>query len=306
MFTLRSGAIRLFRLFGIEVYLHWWWFLAAAYEVTARKGLYDSLAWNFAEYVALFAIVTLHEYGHALACRQTGGQTHDIILWPLGGIASVSVPQRPGAELWTVVAGPLVNAVLAPVFYGLFLLALAQGLGDSLPNLVVFLYSLAVMNLFLLGFNLLPIYPLDGGQILRALLWFKLGRVRSLRTAALLGLIILPIGVLWRLMNHADPTWTVIMALFIGQSCWSGLRHAKIIRVLESLPRHRGVACPTCHIAPPGGPMWACPHCGNRFDPFSTNAVCPHCQKAMPAVSCVHCGAGHPIATWRTDEPPVL
>src|SRR3954454_24912569 len=110
-----GGTIRLFKFSGIQVYLHFSWFLIAAYEFTQRKGLYASPIWAALEYVALFAIVLLHEFGHALACRQTGGVADRIVLWPLGGIAFVNPPRRPGAMLWSIAAGPLVNVILLPL-----------------------------------------------------------------------------------------------------------------------------------------------------------------------------------------------
>ena len=97
-------AIRLFRFAGIDVYLHWSWFLVALSR-SSRARKYGSLAWNVLEYLALFVIVLLHEFGHALACRQVGGRANEIVLWPLGGVAYVarrSVPaprcgaSRPG------------------------------------------------------------------------------------------------------------------------------------------------------------------------------------------------------------------
>jgi Zn-dependent protease len=74
------GAFRIFQAFGINVWIHWSWFLVAAYELETRKSAYRSPAWNIAEYLALFCIVLLHEFGHALACKQTGGQANEIIL----------------------------------------------------------------------------------------------------------------------------------------------------------------------------------------------------------------------------------
>ena len=92
-----SGSFRLFKVFGISVYMHWSWLLVAFFEIQYRVNLYSSQAWNVAEYVALFGIVLLHEFGHALACRSVGGQANQIVLWPLGGIAFVNPPARPGA-----------------------------------------------------------------------------------------------------------------------------------------------------------------------------------------------------------------
>ena len=94
-----KGCFRLFNLAGITVLIHWSWFLVAAIEVEGRSGRYSSLTWNVLEYLALFLIVLLHEFGHALACRQVGGTANRIMLWPLGGVAFVDPPQRPGAQL---------------------------------------------------------------------------------------------------------------------------------------------------------------------------------------------------------------
>ena len=88
--------------------------------------------WNI---LALFLIVLIHEFGHQLACRSVGGQTHDIVLWPLGGVAYVSPPQRPGAQLWSIAAGPLVNVVLIPVFSVLVSVSSHLGWYDTHPDL---------------------------------------------------------------------------------------------------------------------------------------------------------------------------
>ncbi|MEX2045048.1 MAG: hypothetical protein WD941_06820, partial [Opitutus sp.] len=97
-----SGSIRLFHVSGIHVFLHWSWFVVAVIQLTYRRSHYSSIAWTIAEYLALFLIVLLHEFGHSLACRQTGGQANEIVLWPLGGVAFVSPPPRPGAMLWSI------------------------------------------------------------------------------------------------------------------------------------------------------------------------------------------------------------
>jgi len=85
MASTREGSIHLFRFSGVDVFLHWSWFLVAVIEIKHRTGLYSSLAWNVAEYLSLFLIVLLHEFGHAMACRQVGGIANQIVLWPLGG-----------------------------------------------------------------------------------------------------------------------------------------------------------------------------------------------------------------------------
>src|SRR3984957_5841860 len=110
-----KGSFKIFRLFGISVYVHWLWFVFAYFAIKYRTHVYSSPIFNVLEYLSLFLIVLMHEFGHQLACRQVGGSTRDIVLWPLGGIAYVSPPQRPGAQLWSIAAGPLVNVVLIPV-----------------------------------------------------------------------------------------------------------------------------------------------------------------------------------------------
>src|SRR5579872_4091865 len=155
----RTG-FRLFEFLGVTVYLHWSWLIIAIIEIQNRRGDYHSIAWNIAEYVALFAIVLMHEYGHALACKSVGGKADRIVLWPLGGLAFVDPPQRPGPYLWSIAAGPLVNVVLLPITIGALIAARGSPAAD-------FLNVIADINLGLLIFNILPIYPLDGGQILR-------------------------------------------------------------------------------------------------------------------------------------------
>src|SRR5207253_11015169 len=130
----RKGSFQLFRFAGIDVFLHWSWFVVAAFEISARGRRYPSIAWNIAEYLALFLIVTLHEYGHALACRQVGGTANQIVLWPMGGVAYVDPPPRPGATLWSIVAGPLVNLVLLPLLSLLGWLSRSLGWAEALPN----------------------------------------------------------------------------------------------------------------------------------------------------------------------------
>ena len=172
----RQGSIRLFNFSGIDVFLHWSWFLVAAFEISNRNGSYSSRGWNVLEYLALFGIVMLHEFGHALACRQVGGIANQIVLWPLGGVAYVNPPPRAGATLWSIAAGPLVNVVFIPVLYTIGMLSRSLGDGQTLQDVRVLVHSVWIINLVLLGFNLLPVYPLDGGQIFRSLLWFMLGR----------------------------------------------------------------------------------------------------------------------------------
>ncbi len=222
-----SGSIRLFRWSGITVYLHWTWFIVAYFELVNRVNQYQSPVWNVLEYLALFGIVLLHEFGHALACRQVGGTADQIMLWPLGGVAYVNPPPRPGALLWSIAAGPLVNLVLVPLTIGAFVLAAFLRWSESFPDLYHFVLSLTVLNAVLLVFNLLPVYPLDGGQILHALLWFVCGRARSLFVVSAIGVI--GVGALVGLSVLLEDWWLALVALFCGWRVWIGFRTARAL-----------------------------------------------------------------------------
>ena len=298
----RQGSIHLFRFAGIDVFLHWSWFLVAAYEISNRGRSYTSLTWNALEYLALFFIVMLHEYGHALACRQVGGKANQIMLWPLGGVAYVNPPPRPGATLWSIAAGPLVNVALLFVFSPLgIILDRSMGLARTVPDAHSFLVALLVINLVLLGFNLLPIYPLDGGQILRCLLWFVIGNARSLMAAAVIGFV--GVAGLLLLAAWTHSVWIGILSLFILSSCWQGLRQAQALYRLAGLPRHEGFACPSCKNAPPVGKFWKCGRCAEPFDTFQTRAVCPHCATQVAVTTCPDCRAQSPLGDWIVGVP---
>jgi Zn-dependent protease len=293
-----KGSFRLFTLAGIGVYVHWSWFLVAVILFQYRTHEYSSPVWNAAEYLSLFLIVLIHEFGHQLACRSVGGKTHDIVLWPLGGVAYVSPPERPGAQLWSIAAGPLVNVVLVPI---LTVLLLSLGGQPSLYGVEPgefskFLNSIWWLNIGLLIFNLMPIYPLDGGQILRSLLWFIVGRANSLLAASIIGFF--GVGLLVLLAIFLQSIWIGIMAAFILMNCWSGLMHARALARIAKIPRRAGFACPSCRTAPPLGALWRCGKCGQQFDIFLTTGTCPHCGAQFNTTHCLDCGIASPISEW--------
>jgi Zn-dependent protease len=308
----RRGSFHLFQLAGINVYLHWSWFIVAYLVIKFRTGLYSSPVWNVLEYLALFLIVLIHEFGHQLACRQVGGKTHDIILFPFGGVAYVSPPQRPGAQLWSIAAGPLVNVALVPILtVFLLLLGGSPSLQGVEPNeYAEFLNNIWFINLCLLIFNLMPIYPLDGGQILRSLLWFPFGRANSLLAASIIGFIgvtgLLLFAVLLFLLlpNKIQSVWLGAISVLILMNCWGGLRQARALSRLAKMPRRDGFACPECKTAPPIGAIWRCGKCGSPFDTFATLGVCPHCGTQFNATQCLDCGSMRPISEWMPSPPP--
>ena len=292
----RQGSFHLFRFAGVDVFLHWSWFLVALYEINYRRALYSSLLWNVLEYVALFVIVLLHEFGHSLACRSVGGQANQIVLWPLGGVAYVSPPPRPGAMLWSIAAGPLVNVMLFPI---LTLVAVATGAlhwDVDLPSHLLFIRSIWLTNLVLLIFNMLPVYPLDGGQILRSLLWFAVGRAQSLLVTSIIGFV--GVVALVGVALLARSIWLGVIAVFILLNCWGGLLQARALARAAKAARHDGFACPACKTSPPVGNFWLCGRCRKAFDTFATRAVCPHCGEQFPATRCLDCGEMRPFNEW--------
>ena len=317
-----SGAIRLFQFRGITVYMHWSWLLVAVFEISMRSGAYSSFTWNVLEYLALFGIVTMHEFGHAFACRSVGGRAAEILLWPFGGVAIVDPPPLPGATLWSIAAGPLVNVALSPILGGLALLISAA----ASSNVHAFLRSLTFINVGLLMFNLLPVYPLDGGQILGALLWFVLGRARSMIVTAIIGLAGV-VGIAWLALSTFSP-WLGLVALFMARQCLRSIQFARSLNSMASGPRRTGVSCPSCHRAAPIGPHWRCDSCGASFDVFDPTAgaatepteittlslsggtaavgsaetdglQCPVCHADAATARCLHCHAVAPIADWN-------
>ena len=292
----RGGSFKLFSLAGISVFVHWSWFLVAIYSIQFRTHEYSSMIGNVAEYLVLFLIVLTHEFGHQLACRSVGGQTHDIVLWPLGGVAYVSPPQRPGAQLWSIAAGPLVNVVLVPVFTALVMISSRLDWFEAHPDAAAFLHNVWWINAGLLILNLMPVYPLDGGQILRSLLWFPFGRANSLLVACGIGFIGVAGLILLAVLGRS--IWLGIMAGFILMNCWGGLKQARALARVAKIPRREGFACPSCKTAPPLGELWRCGKCGNPFDTFLAHATCPHCGTQYNATQCLDCGSSAPFAAW--------
>ena len=292
----QQGSIRLFRFSGIDVFLHWSWFLVGVYEVNARAGHYSSVVWNVLEYLALFAIVLTHEFGHALACRSVGGTANRILLWPFGGVAYVDPPQRPGATLWSIAAGPLVNVALFPILYGILLAARMLNLGAAGPDVYRLLRAILWIDAGLLIFNILPVYPLDGGKILWSLLWFVMGRARALMAAAIVGFLGVAGFIL--LAIKIGDVWLGVISLYLVTSCWSGFQQARALLRIAKLPRRNGFACPNCKAVPPVGELWKCGLCGQSFDTFQSQAACPFCHSQYPVTRCVDCGASHAMGEW--------
>jgi Zn-dependent protease len=300
----RQASFRIFRLWDIDVHLHWSWFIVAVYSISTRIPKYESPVWGLLEYLTLFLIVLMHEFGHALACRQVGGVANQIVLWPLGGVAYVAPPPRPGATLWSIAAGPLVNVALMPLFVGLVFLDRHSGWRVTLPDVHAFIVAVTVINAGLLVFNLLPVFPLDGGQILRSLLWYPLGQARSLMAATVVGFI--GGAGLVGLAIWEESIWMGVIAFFLLSYCWQSFKQAKALRHRELVPRRHAFACPICDASPPLASIWACRQCRRPFDIFASAGTCPHCGASHEVIPCPECGNANPLALWKKDDGVVI
>ena len=196
-----KGVWKIATIAGIPVQIHWSFsfLLLWVYYEGDRNGLaWDGILTFGLLMLTLFGCVVLHEFGHALAARYYGVGTKDITLSPIGGVARLDkLPEKPSQEFIVAIAGPMVNVVIALViglalwlFSSTILPHAANGPAALFSESANFFPLLFLLNLALVGFNLLPAFPMDGGRMLRSLLSMKLGRLKATRIASLIGRII--------------------------------------------------------------------------------------------------------------------
>jgi Zn-dependent protease len=219
------------RIAGIGVYVHATFLLLIAWlglsHYLASRSLVTTVQ-GVVFVLAVFGCVVLHEFGHALTARRFGVKTRDIVLLPIGGVARLErIPDVPAQELWIAAAGPAVNVVIAALLYGWLRLT---GSFVPLEQLDVatgpFAERLLVVNLFLVLFNLLPAFPMDGGRVLRALLAFRLSYARATRIAASVGQ---GLALLFGLVGLFSNPFLLFIAFFvwIGAAQEAGLASAR-------------------------------------------------------------------------------
>jgi Zn-dependent protease/CBS domain-containing protein len=214
------GSLTIAYVAGIPIRVHWtfsilllWIFASGLLQGgTARAGLRSA-----AFILAVFFCVVLHELGHALAARHYGVRTRSITLLPIGGVAQLErMPQKPVQELVIAAAGPLVTAAIAAAL--LAQLAWRGSLGEAVPTEGTafpfgnFVGTLAMVNVTLLLFNLLPAFPMDGGRMLRALLATRLGHARATKIAATIGQ---SLAIVMALVGLFSSPMLVLIALFV-------------------------------------------------------------------------------------------
>jgi Zn-dependent protease len=241
----RTGSIQLARIFGIRIGVDTSWFIVLFLFIFLLSGSFkDALGGSSGTtaYVAavgsalsFFASIVLHELGHAMAARREGIEITGIDLWFFGGVAKMSKEtESPGAEFRVAIAGPIVTALILAAAVGASVAvagswhAFREGAsldqGADVAPVALLLSFLATMNLFLLVFNLIPAFPLDGGRIARAIAWRLTGdRVRATRIAATLGqgfsYVLMGLGIYLILSgNFINGIWLIVLGSIMGSA----------------------------------------------------------------------------------------
>jgi stage IV sporulation protein FB len=197
------GSFHLFTMLGIRVRMHATLALVIALVLLfGWAGFGDTVAMRVQSVLMLFTVILLHEFGHCFAARSVGGSADDILMTPLGGLAMAMAPRRPWAQFVTVAGGPAVNVVICLLcglaFYflvGVFPITPSQFNQAyaslyyagwlQVSNYLFWLYSISYA---LLIFNLIPVFPLDGGQLLQSVLWKPMGYYKSMLLTVNIGL----------------------------------------------------------------------------------------------------------------------
>lgn len=218
---------------GIDIYLHFTFVLLIAWIALAYwqlEGTAEAVIGGVGFILALFACVVLHEFGHALAARRFGIRTRNIVLLPIGGIASIEkTPEEPRQEILIALAGPAVSFGIAAILW--LLLRAGSGFATADPLSLTegnFLQRLMLVNLLLGAFNLLPAFPMDGGRVFRAALSMRLGPLRATRIAAL---VAQAAAILLALVGMRYNLFLVLIAIFIwiGATAEAGLASARSV-----------------------------------------------------------------------------
>lgn len=285
MFT---KSITLFTLLGFKVKVDLTWlFLAALITWSLAAGLFPQMIPGLETYqywalgiegaIGVFISIVLHELGHSLVARRYGIPMKEITLFIFGGVANMEKePDRPRDEFLMAIAGPLTSGVLALIFLGIDWGV--HGLVSQFPALAIFRY-LAWLNAILALFNMIPAFPLDGGRVLRAVLWdWKKDLRRATRIASGLGsafgfgLIILGIFSLFS-GNFIGGLWWILIGMFVRGASNMSYQQMLLRRALEGEPIRRFMKSDVVTVQP-----------NVTLDDFVENYVYTHHYKMFPVV----------------------
>lgn len=221
-------SINLFRVFGIQLAVHVSFVLLLGYFAWDgwMNGGVVGASWELLLVFLFFTCVVLHELGHSLTARRYGVQVPRILLMPIGGMAEFDrIPRRPRAELLITIAGPAVNFVVAAALLPAVWTDLWSEIAVPAYGHQQLLIELAAANVVMGTFNLLPVFPMDGGRILRALLATRIDYLRATYWAALVGKILAAVFALVAAFYLHLPVLAVLFAFifFVGDSEYRAL-----------------------------------------------------------------------------------
>ena len=242
------ARFRLFNLLGFGVSIDISWFFLAFYLIVSLTRYFPTVVphQNFYTYVVmgilgalgLFASIILHELAHAVMALNFGLPIGGITLFIFGGVAELKQePKTPRSEFWVALIGPVASVIIAAVCYCSFVVFRSA----NLPAVAGVLAFLALTNTVLALFNLAPAFPLDGGRILRSLIWWRTGNFRlATRIASMLGTIFGGFLVVAGLVQIVDGntlggTWQLLIGIFLAAAASQSRDHMKAAENLRGV-----------------------------------------------------------------------
>jgi len=241
-------SLKVGRLFGVEVRLHYTWFLIFAllawslawgYLPDGYPGQSDTFYWGVGAVSAamLFVSVLVHEVAHSVVAQRYQIKVNSITLYFLGGVSEIAEEAHtPEAELRMAAAGPLTSIVLGVVFYGVFLI------GGGLPLAVVAVLEYAgYINIVLAAFNLIPAFPMDGGRVLRGIIWGRNKDIlKSTRLVTNVSRVISSLFIAFGLLEtifyaNFDGIWLLFIGLFVQSSAQASMNETRIAQALTGV-----------------------------------------------------------------------
>ena len=257
--------IHLFRLFGFSVGIDLSWLIIAVLITwSLAKGLFPEFlkglpattywAMGVVGALGLFASIVVHEFAHSLVARRYGLRIRGITLFIFGGVAQMEdEPPTPMAEFMTAVAGPIASVLIAGFCLVLALFGALAGLPEPVVGVLVYL---GVINGILVAFNLVPAFPLDGGRVLRSILWHLRGNLRwatriTTMFGSAFGFLLIGLGILSFIGGDTwGGIWWFLMGLFLRGAAQSSYQQLLVRRALEGEPLARFVQ-PDVRTVPP-------------------------------------------------------
>jgi Zn-dependent protease len=243
------GSLRLGRIAGIDISIHFTWILAFLIITWSLAEVFfksNFPSWQAYAYwtagasgaILLFLSVLIHELAHSLVAQARGMSVSSITLFIFGGVSSLKdEPPKAGTEFMMAIAGPATSFILGGIFIGIYFLVRGQ------QNFIeALMYYLGWTNLALATFNLLPGFPLDGGRVLRSFLWRTTGDLAkatniSAIVGKILGWLFVIFGVIWMLFtgDYISGIWISIIGIFINSAAESSRQNVNLKEQLKGV-----------------------------------------------------------------------